>query len=91
SSNSKKARKWKKPASPSKKQTLVITEEPAKKSTARRQPSGVQIRDTPGVSVSKKKTPTHAKRNKGIDLLFEVALLEEVQIKKAIKRSKRET
>ncbi|GKD70422.1 hypothetical protein Tco_1324512, partial [Tanacetum coccineum] len=56
----KKARKWKKPASPSKKQTLVITEEPAKKPAARRQPTGVQIKDTPGVSVSKKKTPARA-------------------------------
>ncbi|GKA23930.1 hypothetical protein Tco_0709963 [Tanacetum coccineum] len=42
----KKARKWKKPASPSKKQTLVITEEPAKKPAARKQPFGVQIKDT---------------------------------------------
>ncbi|GKE44636.1 hypothetical protein Tco_1471920 [Tanacetum coccineum] len=32
----KKARKWKKPASPLKKQTLVITEEPAKKLAAKR-------------------------------------------------------
>nr|GFA63153.1 hypothetical protein [Tanacetum cinerariifolium] len=31
-----KARKWKKPASPSKKQTFVITKEPAKKPAARR-------------------------------------------------------
>ncbi|GJX60501.1 hypothetical protein Tco_0291891 [Tanacetum coccineum] len=43
----KKARKWKKPASPLKKQTLVITEEPAKKPAARTQPFGVQIKDTP--------------------------------------------
>ncbi|GJV63939.1 hypothetical protein Tco_1474767 [Tanacetum coccineum] len=67
----KKARQYKKPASPSKKKTLVIVEEPvkktAKKPTARRQSAGVQIRDTPA------------------------ALLEEAQLKKAIKRSKRET
>ncbi|GJT94620.1 hypothetical protein Tco_1090138 [Tanacetum coccineum] len=87
----KKARKWKKPDSPSKKQTLVITEEPAKKPAARSQPTGVQIRDDPGVSVSNKKTPARAERNKGIVLMYEATLLEETQMKKAIKRSKRET
>nr|GFA04545.1 hypothetical protein [Tanacetum cinerariifolium] len=45
----KKARKWKKPASPSKKQTLVTTEEPAKIPAARSQPTSVQNRDTLGV------------------------------------------
>nr|GEU58267.1 hypothetical protein [Tanacetum cinerariifolium] len=67
----KKARKFKKLASPSKKKTLVTVEEPvenlAKKPAARRQSAGVQIRDT------------------------HVALLEKAQLKKAIKRSKRET
>ncbi|GJW14321.1 hypothetical protein Tco_0018454 [Tanacetum coccineum] len=67
----KKARQYKKPASLSKKKTLIIVEEPikktAKKPTARRQSAGVQIRDTPA------------------------ALLEDAQLKKAIKRSKRET
>ncbi|GJV65177.1 hypothetical protein Tco_1476005, partial [Tanacetum coccineum] len=87
----KKAWKWKKPASPSMKQNLFITEEPAKKPVARRQPTGVQIRDTPGVSVSKKKAPAKAERNKGIDLLSEAALLEEDQMKKAIQRRKHET
>ncbi|GKB71473.1 hypothetical protein Tco_0932885 [Tanacetum coccineum] len=85
------ARKWKKPTFLSKKQTLLITKEPAKKPAARKQPTDVQIKDTPGVSVSKKKAPAKAKRNKGIDLLFEAALLEETQMKKAIKRIKRET
>ncbi|GJU49712.1 hypothetical protein Tco_1219267 [Tanacetum coccineum] len=80
-----------KPASPSKKQTHVIIEEPAKKLAATRQPSSVQIRDNPGVSVSKKKTPAKAERNKGIDLLSKAALLKEVKMKKVIKRSKRET
>nr|GEU88325.1 retrovirus-related Pol polyprotein from transposon TNT 1-94 [Tanacetum cinerariifolium] len=50
----KKARKFKKPTSPSKKKTLVVVEEPAekpiKKPTAKRQSAGVQIRDTPGGS-----------------------------------------
>nr|GEV42906.1 hypothetical protein [Tanacetum cinerariifolium] len=87
----KKAKKWKKHAFLSKKQTLVITKEPAKQPVAIRQPTGVQIKDTHGVSVSKKKTLARAERNKCIDLLSEVALLEEVKMKKAIKISKRET
>ncbi|GJZ70086.1 hypothetical protein Tco_0633636, partial [Tanacetum coccineum] len=76
--------------------------EPAKKSApakkdvssnkpSRKQSTGVQIRDTPDVSVSKKKAPTTTDRSKGIDLLFEAALLEDAQIKKVLKRSKRET
>ncbi|GKF51703.1 hypothetical protein Tco_0148170 [Tanacetum coccineum] len=91
-STPKKARKFKKPASPSKKKTLVTIEEPAekpaKKPTARRQSAGVQIRDTPGVFVSKKKAPAKTERSKGIELLSEAALLEEAQLKKAIKQSK---
>ncbi|GKB77624.1 hypothetical protein Tco_0944519, partial [Tanacetum coccineum] len=81
----------KKPTSPSKKKTLVTIEEPAKKPTARRQSAGVQIRDTPGVFVSKKKAPVKTERSKGIELLSEAALLEEAQLKKAIKQSKQET
>ncbi|GJS80795.1 hypothetical protein Tco_0730676 [Tanacetum coccineum] len=93
-------RKFKKPASPSKKRTLVTVEEeepelakkvvPSKK-FSRIQSTGVQIRDTLGVSVLKKKTPTKAERSKGIDLLSEAALLEEAQVKKIIRRSRRET
>ncbi|GJR80073.1 hypothetical protein Tco_0150858 [Tanacetum coccineum] len=41
--------------------------------------------------MSKKKAPVKAKQRKGIELLSEVALLEEAQLKKAIKRRKRET
>ncbi|GKB09789.1 hypothetical protein Tco_0843712 [Tanacetum coccineum] len=46
---------------------------------------------TPGVSVSKKKTPTKVARSKGIELLSDAALLEEAQLKKALRRIKRET
>ncbi|GKD22648.1 hypothetical protein Tco_1224351 [Tanacetum coccineum] len=53
--------------------------------------TGVQIRDTPSVSVSKKKAPVKAAKSKGIAFLSKVALLEEAQLKKVIKRSKRET
>ncbi|GJS55579.1 hypothetical protein Tco_0628941 [Tanacetum coccineum] len=72
----KKVRKFKKPASPSKKKTLVTVEEeepepakkdkPTKKLATKRKVSGVQIRDTP-------------------------ALLEKAQLKKALRRCKRET
>ncbi|GJX09384.1 hypothetical protein Tco_0199243 [Tanacetum coccineum] len=96
----KKARKFKKPASPLEKRTLVTVEEeepePAKKVVPSKKPSrkqsiGVQIQDTLGVSVSKKKAPGKAERSKGTELLSEAALLEEAQVKKVLKRSQRET
>ncbi|GJR33604.1 hypothetical protein Tco_1209288 [Tanacetum coccineum] len=91
----KKARKFKKPTYPSKKKALVVVEElvekHVKKPATRRQSAGVQIRDTPGVSMSKKKAATKAERSKWVELLSEAASLEEAQLKKAIKRSKRET
>ncbi|GJV44366.1 hypothetical protein Tco_1428902 [Tanacetum coccineum] len=62
----KKARKFKKLTSPSKKKALVA--KPVKKSTARRQSADVQIKDTPSVSVSKKKAPAKTERRKGIEL-----------------------
>ncbi|GJY67441.1 hypothetical protein Tco_0469679 [Tanacetum coccineum] len=81
----KKARKFKKVTLPSKKFSPVLEEEPskkskrvkrsAKKSTTTPTP-GVVIRDTPGVSVSKKKAPAKGDRGKGIELLSDVALLE---------------
>ncbi|GKA22302.1 hypothetical protein Tco_0708264 [Tanacetum coccineum] len=69
-------RKFKKPSFPSKKRTLS---------------PGVRIQDTPSVFVSKKKAPAKAERSKGIELLSDAALLEEAQLKKALKRSKRDT
>ncbi|GKA45796.1 hypothetical protein Tco_0738592 [Tanacetum coccineum] len=76
-----KARKFKKPASSYKKKTLVAVEEPAEKPTkkpaTRRQSTRVQIRDTPGVSASKKKAPAKTERSKGIELLSDATLLEE--------------
>ncbi|GJT37808.1 hypothetical protein Tco_0937673 [Tanacetum coccineum] len=74
-----------------KKKTLVVVEEPAekpaKKPAARRQPDDVQIKDTPGVSVSKKKAPAKTERSKGIELLSEAVILEEAQLKKATKEA----
>ncbi|GKF58291.1 hypothetical protein Tco_0171828 [Tanacetum coccineum] len=63
---------------------------PAKKSTTM-PTAGVVIRDTPSVSVSKKKAPTKVNRGKGMDLLYEATLLEDAQLKKALKKSKQET
>ncbi|GJU75968.1 hypothetical protein Tco_1273038 [Tanacetum coccineum] len=76
----KKARKFKKVASPSKKLSLVLEEEPAEKP-----------KDTPSVSVSKKKAPTKLDRGKDMDLLSKAALLEAAQLKKTLKKSKLET
>ncbi|GJW35033.1 hypothetical protein Tco_0057953 [Tanacetum coccineum] len=96
----KKARKFKKIASPSKKLSPVLEEEPAKKPKQAKKPAkksttvptaGVVIRDTPGVSVSKKKAPAKVDRGKGMDLLSEAALLEAAQLKKALKKSKQDT
>nr|GEX11394.1 hypothetical protein [Tanacetum cinerariifolium] len=70
----KKARMFKKPASPSTKRTLVIMEE-----------------GEPESAKKVKKAPAKAVRSKGIDFLSEVTLLKEAQLKKALKRSKRET
>ncbi|GKA79558.1 hypothetical protein Tco_0786154 [Tanacetum coccineum] len=96
----KKARKFKKVASPSKKLSLVLEEEPVVKPTRAKKPAkksttiptaDVVIRDTPGVSMSKKKAPTKANRGKYMDLLSEAALLEVAQLKKTLKKSKLET
>ncbi|GKA72215.1 hypothetical protein Tco_0778431 [Tanacetum coccineum] len=76
----KKARKFKKVASPSKKLSPVLKEEPTDKP-----------KDTPGVSVSKKKAPTKVDRGKGMDSLSEAALLKAAQLNKTLKKSKLET
>ncbi|GJR41941.1 hypothetical protein Tco_1310044 [Tanacetum coccineum] len=90
---------YKKPASPSKKRTLVTVEEevpkplkkvvPSKK-PSRKQSTGVKIQDTPGMYVLKKKAPATIVKSKGINLLSEAALLEEAQLKKVLKKSKQE-
>ncbi|GJS14762.1 hypothetical protein Tco_0409234 [Tanacetum coccineum] len=96
----KKARKFKKVASPSRKLSPILEEEPvmnpkrakrhAKKSTTM-PTSSVVIRDTPSEFVPKKKTPAKVNRGKGMDLLSNVALLEAAQLKKTLKKSKLET
>ncbi|GJT51941.1 retrovirus-related pol polyprotein from transposon TNT 1-94 [Tanacetum coccineum] len=93
----KKASKLKKIASSSKKLSHVLEEEHTKKPKRARKPTkksttvltaGVVIRDTPGVSVSKKKAPTMVDKGKGMDLLSNAALLEVAQLKEAFKKSK---
>ncbi|GKD51779.1 hypothetical protein Tco_1280755, partial [Tanacetum coccineum] len=84
---SKKARKYKKVASPLRKLSPVLEEEPAKKPKRAKKPAkksttvptaSVSIRDTPSESVPKKKTPAKVDRGKGMDLLSDEALLEYV-------------
>ncbi|GJT46579.1 hypothetical protein Tco_0955294 [Tanacetum coccineum] len=94
-----KARKYKKAASPPRKLSPVKEAEPVKKAKRVKRPAkkytivltvGVVLRDTPGVSVSKKKAPAKANRSKGIEILSDVALSEAAQLKEATKRSKKD-
>nr|GEV97124.1 hypothetical protein [Tanacetum cinerariifolium] len=96
----KKARKFKKPASLKLTTVPTLPKEPTEKSNRVKRPTkksttvliaGVVIRDTFGVSVSIKKASAKADRGKGIELLSDAALLEDTQLKKALKKSKRET
>ncbi|GKA81661.1 hypothetical protein Tco_0788353 [Tanacetum coccineum] len=79
----KKARKFKKVASPSRKLSPILEEEPVKKPKKAKKPAkkstivpttSVVVRDTPGVFVSKKKAPTKGDRGKGMELLSDAAL-----------------
>ncbi|GKC67316.1 hypothetical protein Tco_1099914, partial [Tanacetum coccineum] len=96
----KKARKFKKPASPKLMIVPASPKEPTKKSKIVKRPAkkytnvptaGVVIRDTLGVSVSKKKAPTKADRGKDIELLSDAALLKDDQLKKSLMKRKKET
>ncbi|GJZ83711.1 hypothetical protein Tco_0648884 [Tanacetum coccineum] len=69
-------RKFKKPAYPSKKRTLVTVKEEGPELAKKDKP---------------KKAPAKAKRSKGIELLSDAALFEEAQFKRALKRRKLET
>nr|GEW21463.1 hypothetical protein [Tanacetum cinerariifolium] len=93
----KKARKFMKVVLPSNKFPPVLEEGPAKKSKRVKIPAkkstsmpnvGVVIRDTPGVSVSKKKVPAKDDIGKGIELLSNAALLKAAQLKKVPNESK---
>ncbi|GKD41676.1 hypothetical protein Tco_1261883 [Tanacetum coccineum] len=69
----KKARKFKKPASPKLKTVPASPKEPIRR------------------SVSKKIAPAKTDRGKGIELLSDAALLKDAQVKKTLRKSKRET
>nr|GEU91391.1 hypothetical protein [Tanacetum cinerariifolium] len=96
----KKAKKFKKVVSPSNKLPPVLEEGPAKKSKRVKIPAkkstsmpnvGVVIRDTPGVSASKKKALAKDDIGKRIELLSNASLLEAAQLKKVFKKSRQET
>ncbi|GJW10807.1 hypothetical protein Tco_0261742 [Tanacetum coccineum] len=96
----KKTRKFKKPAFPKLATVPASPKEPTKKSkrvkrTAKKSTNaptiGVVIRNTHGVSISKKNTLVKADRGKCIELLSDASLLKEAQIKKTLKKSKQET
>ncbi|GJU87192.1 hypothetical protein Tco_1294738 [Tanacetum coccineum] len=95
----KKARKFKKLASPKLTIVPVSPEEPTRKSKRVKRPSkkstnaptgGVVIRETPMMSLSKKKEKMTIEKLKGIDLLSEVALTEEAQYEEVHKKSLRD-
>ncbi|GJU55416.1 hypothetical protein Tco_0238157 [Tanacetum coccineum] len=76
-----------------KKRSLKKKYAPAKKYVSSKKPSrkqstGVQIRDTPGVSVSKKKAPAITDKSKGIDLMSGATLLEDAQMRKFLNGAK---
>nr|GEU77462.1 retrovirus-related Pol polyprotein from transposon TNT 1-94 [Tanacetum cinerariifolium] len=93
-----KARKFKKRASPKLKTVPVSPNKPTKKPAKKTVPVnkssksqvGIIIKDTLGVSVSKKKAPVKGKRSKGIEILSDVALSEAAQLKEDTKRSKKD-
>ncbi|GKC12524.1 hypothetical protein Tco_1009306, partial [Tanacetum coccineum] len=96
----KKARKYKKFASPLRKLSPVLEEEPAKKPKKAKKPAkksnivptaGVVIRDSPSVHVSKKKAPSKGDRGKGMKLLSDAALLEAAQVKEVLQKSKKDS
>ncbi|GJZ56461.1 hypothetical protein Tco_0611654 [Tanacetum coccineum] len=95
----KKARKFKKSASPKLSTVPASPEEPTRKSKRVKRPAkkssdaptaGVVIRETPVKSLSKKKEKMTVEKRKGIDLLSEVALTEESQYEEVRKKSLRD-
>ncbi|GJR31310.1 hypothetical protein Tco_1107542 [Tanacetum coccineum] len=95
----KKSRKFKKTASPKLTIVPVSTEEPTRKSKRVKRPvkkmtkapsRGVVIRETPEISVSKKKEKVDVTRVKGIELLSQVALTEDAQFEEVRKKSMRD-
>ncbi|GKA52428.1 retrovirus-related pol polyprotein from transposon TNT 1-94 [Tanacetum coccineum] len=95
----KKARKFKKSASPKLTTVLVSTKEPTGKSKRVKKPTkkstqaparGFVIRETPEVRVSKKKEKVDVARGKGIELLSDVAIKEDAQFEEVRRKSIRD-
>nr|GEX81685.1 hypothetical protein [Tanacetum cinerariifolium] len=95
----KKARKFKKPASPTLSTVSVSPEEPTSNSKRVKRPAkkstnaptaGVVIRETLVISLSKKKEMVIVKKHKGIDLLSKVALTKESQYEEVRKKCLRD-
>ncbi|GKB25266.1 hypothetical protein Tco_0864667, partial [Tanacetum coccineum] len=91
--------KFKKPASPQLTTVPVSPKEPTRKTKRVKRPTkkstnaptaGVVIRDTPMMSLSKKKEKMTVEKHKGIDLLYEVALTKEAQYEEVRKKSLRD-
>ncbi|GKC25741.1 hypothetical protein Tco_1027891 [Tanacetum coccineum] len=64
---------------------------PPKKARKFKKPASPKLSYTPDKSVSKNKTPARIGIGKDIELLSNAALLEEAQLKKALKKIKRQT
>nr|GEU85821.1 retrovirus-related Pol polyprotein from transposon TNT 1-94 [Tanacetum cinerariifolium] len=95
----KKARKFKKPASPKLTTVLVLTETPTGKSKRVKRPAkkstetparGVVTREIPKMPLTKKKEKVDVTHGKGIKLLSQVALTEDAQFKEVKKKSMRD-
>ncbi|GJT08921.1 hypothetical protein Tco_0843383, partial [Tanacetum coccineum] len=86
----KKARKFKKPASPKLKIVLVSPKEPTKNPAKGKKDVSQTRKPASKPKPTKKKTPVKADRGKGLNVLSAVALSETAQLKEATKRSKKD-
>ncbi|GJY52182.1 hypothetical protein Tco_0443029 [Tanacetum coccineum] len=86
----KKARKFKKPASPKQKTVPVSPKEPTEKSAKAKKDIPSTKKPATKPKPTKKKAPIKADRGKGLNVLSEVALSKEAQLKEVTKRSKKD-
>ncbi|GJZ36082.1 hypothetical protein Tco_0581899 [Tanacetum coccineum] len=86
----KKARKFKKPASPKLKIVSVLPKELTKKPVKANKNVPLTKKPTTKPKPTKKNAPVKADRGKGLNVLSEVSLSEAAQLKEATKRSKKD-
>ncbi|GJT26621.1 hypothetical protein Tco_0906896 [Tanacetum coccineum] len=86
----KKARKFKKPASPKLKIVTVSPKEPTKKPGKDKKDVTLTKNTTTKPKPTKKKTPVKADRGKGLNVLSELAISEATQLKEVTKRSNKD-